>query len=81
MKVGTMPAADEKPALPAESQPFTGWRILDDREAPLMEIRDQIVKQIDKMTPEMQQQVLRFVASLAASRFAGRERGGVASVL
>ena len=34
---------------------------------PRMQARDEIVKQIDKLSPEMQQQVLRFVASLAAS--------------
>ena len=36
-----------------------------------MEVRDEIVKQIDKMTPEMQQQVLRFVASLTVSPLKG----------
>jgi hypothetical protein len=29
-------------------------------------VRDEIVARVDKMPPEMQQQVLRFVASLAA---------------
>ena len=46
---------------------FVPWSIIGDREAPQMQARDEIVKQIDKLSPEMQQQVLRFVASLAAS--------------
>ena len=35
---------------------FVPWSILDDRDAPQMQSRDEIVKQIDKLSPEMQQQ-------------------------
>lgn len=55
---------------------FARWRILDGREAPQIEVRDEIVMQVNKLTPEMQQQVLRFVASLAASTPKG-ENGAV----
>ena len=32
-----------------------------------MDIRDEIIARVDKLSPEMQEQVLQFVASLAAS--------------
>jgi len=39
-----------------------------------MDVRDEIVARVDKLPPEMQNQVLRFVASLAATAPEG-ERG------
>lgn len=36
-----------------------------------MDVRDEIVERIDKLSPEMQEQVLRFVASLRPSTLKG----------
>ena len=44
-----------------------------------MDVRDEIVRRVDKLPPEMQDQVLRFVASFDSVDTEGRERGGVAS--
>jgi hypothetical protein len=45
--------------------------ILETEELLHMDVREEIGKRVDKLSPEMQAQVLRFVASLAASVPAG----------
>ena len=42
-----------------------------------MDVRDEIVARIDKMPPEMQSQVLRFVASLEAKTPKGEPGAGL----
>ena len=51
------------------------WRILRS-EASKMDFRDELVARVEKLPPEMQEQVLRFVASLAAPGLTG-ESGAV----
>lgn len=40
-----------------------------------MDVREEIGKRVDKLSPEMQQQVLRFVASLTAPTVPAGEKG------
>jgi hypothetical protein len=42
-----------------------------------MDVRDEIAAQVDKLPPEMQDQVLRFVTSLAAPAIKGERGAGL----